>query len=70
VIADVATPPAGALLDTRAVAALLHTSVRTVERLAAAGELEPIRLGRRTVRFAAADVDSLIERRRNWQPAA
>jgi excisionase family DNA binding protein len=48
----------------RAVAAQLRVSVRTVERLQAAGELPPVRLGLRTVRYHPADVAALIERRR------
>jgi excisionase family DNA binding protein len=55
---------AGALLDKRAVAAQLGVSVRTVNRLQAAGELRPVRLGLRTVRNGPADVAALIERRR------
>jgi excisionase family DNA binding protein len=65
VITDAPADPAEALLGKRAIGARLRTSVRTLERLMASGELPAIRLDRRTTRFAPTDVDALIERRRD-----
>jgi excisionase family DNA binding protein len=48
------------LLGRREVAALLGVSVRTVNRLAARGDLEVLRIGR-AARFRADDVRTLIE---------
>ena len=60
-------PPA--LLRTNEVAELLGINPRTVRRLADAGELTRIRLGRRTCRYAPDDVQALIERHVVTPPA-
>jgi len=55
-------PSPSALLNAEQVAELLGITPRSVRRLADAGELPRIRLGRRTCRYAPADVEALIER--------
>ena len=58
-----AVPYAALLLDARAVAALLNVSAKTVQRLAARGELpQPIRLGR-AVRWSRAAIETFLEAR-------
>ena len=58
-----AWPELEPLLSIRDVARVLGISSRTVLRLAAAGDLEPVRIGRRTL-FVAADIRSFLERQR------
>ena len=50
-----------AVLTLAEVAALLRVSQRTVARMAASGALRSIALGKRCVRFSAADVHAIIE---------
>jgi excisionase family DNA binding protein len=51
------------LLSIRDVARVLGISPRTVLRLTAAGDLDPVRIGRRTL-FVADDVRAFLERQR------
>jgi excisionase family DNA binding protein len=52
-----------ALLDPQAVADILGLSPATVRELARKNELPSVRLGYKTVRFRASDVEAFIERR-------
>ena len=59
--ADSAEPAAAPALLTRGeVAARLKVSTRTVSRLVKSGDLTPVRLGRRCVRFDSRAVESLL----------
>lgn len=51
------------LLSIRDVARVLGVSSRTVLRLAAAGDLDPVKIGRRTL-FEAGSVREFLERQR------
>ncbi|WP_107706155.1 helix-turn-helix domain-containing protein [Nocardioides allogilvus] len=42
-------------------AEILAVSVKTVRRYIAAGELDAVRLGRRTIRIKAESIDALID---------
>jgi excisionase family DNA binding protein len=55
------------LLSIREVARVLGVSSRTVLRLAAAGDLDPVRIGRRTL-FEAAAVRGFLDQRRESGP--
>jgi excisionase family DNA binding protein len=50
------------LLTAKEVAIALSASRRTVSRLAASGELRPLRITRRTVRYSPDDVEALLRR--------
>lgn len=54
------SPDRTALLTPQEVAEILRVSPRTVRRLAACGQLDRLRLGYRTTRYAADNVDALI----------
>lgn len=52
----------GALLTARTVSAVLGLSVATIYRLAAAGDLKPVRMGPRCTRWRSADVQAFMAR--------
>ncbi|HLB19480.1 MAG TPA: helix-turn-helix domain-containing protein [Gaiellaceae bacterium] len=52
------------LLTAREVADHLQVGRRTVSRLVASGELRPLRITPRTVRYSVEDVDALLRRAR------
>jgi excisionase family DNA binding protein len=53
------------LLKVRHVCELLDISRATLRRLVQAGEVTPIQLGRRTVRFSLQEIRQFIEKRKN-----
>jgi excisionase family DNA binding protein len=59
--------PMTPLLDRSEVAELLHTSVRTIDRLRKAGELRDV-VVRRCVRFDPADVQAFLHAKRRGRP--
>jgi excisionase family DNA binding protein len=60
----------GRLLNADDVAAILGKHPRVVLDLARRGELTAVRLGHRTVRFQASDVQSYIDRHRELAEVA
>jgi excisionase family DNA binding protein len=58
------------LLQPALVASLLGCSRRTVRRMAARGDLRPIRIGPRLVRFSEVEIRALIDPNMNERPAA
>ena len=58
---DVFFPAWPALLNKRQAAAYTSLSQRTLERLAASGELQGRRIGSRTIRYRKQDIDVWIE---------
>lgn len=59
-----------ALLTKHDVASRLEVNVQTVLKWARVGDLDAIRLGRRTVRFTQAAVEKFLKARQNETPAA
>ena len=58
---SVTATPARRLVSIAATAEILGISPRTVRRLIAAGELEAIRVGRRTIRIKIESIDLLMD---------
>ena len=58
---DIFFPAWPALLNKRQAAAYTSLSERTLERLAASGELQGRRIGSRTIRYRKQDIDVWIE---------
>lgn len=67
VIKPAAVPPEQLLVDVPTAAKLLAIGKRTLWRLSDSGEIPPIKIGR-AVRYAVADLEGFIARRRG--PAA
>ena len=57
-MSDMVSSAPDTLLSTQAAARALGVSERTVQRMAAAGRLDRIRRGHRTVRYTAASVEA------------
>lgn len=63
------TPTIRRLASITATAEVLDISARTVRRLIATGELDAVRVGRRTIRVKTESIDRLIDARpvNTWQ---
>lgn len=57
----VTTTPTRRLVSITVTAEILGVSARTVRRLIATGELEAVRVGRRTIRVKTESIDRLID---------
>lgn len=61
-------PPVALLLDAREAAQALSVCERTLRDLAKRGEIHPVRIGRRCVRYSVADLQAWIERQQAANP--
>lgn len=57
----VTTTPTHRLVSITATAEILGISTKTVRRLIAAGDLDAVRVGRRTIRIKTESIDRLID---------